>query len=106
MAVGTPVRTGTGEFAYVTITDTKPHHAGYERRYDEYSSALSRFDVALPEHLAGRLTHLDPDFEHLTYGDQGRRARRIREHLRPGDPLVFFAAFRPVDAPCRPLQYL
>jgi hypothetical protein len=34
---------------------------------------------------------LDPDFEHLTYGDQGQRAAQIKQKLGPGDLLVFYA---------------
>ncbi len=36
--------------------------------------------------------HLDPDFDHLSYGDQGARARQLREQLQPGDWLVFYAS--------------
>jgi len=35
--------------------------------------------------------HLDPDFEHLTYGDQGERAKQLRANLRGGDLIVFYA---------------
>jgi hypothetical protein len=42
--------------------------------------------------------HLDPDFEHLTYGDQGERARQIRKKMNPGDLIAFYAGLRPVDA--------
>jgi hypothetical protein len=35
--------------------------------------------------------HLDPDFDHLTYGDQGERARQLRK-LQDGDWLVFYAS--------------
>ena len=33
---------------------------------------------------------LDPDFEHLTYGDQGERAKQLRANLVAGDLLVFY----------------
>jgi Nucleotide modification associated domain 3 len=36
--------------------------------------------------------HLDPDFSHLTYGDQGQRGVQISSKLQPGDLLVFYAA--------------
>jgi hypothetical protein len=35
--------------------------------------------------------HLDPDFAHLTYGDQGERAKQLRAQLQPGDLIVFYA---------------
>jgi hypothetical protein len=50
-------------------------------------------------------THLDPDFEYLTYGDQGQRGKRIDNLLKAEDLLAFFAALRPVDGPLRPLVY-
>lgn len=100
-----PVRVANGEFAYITITDSREHHSGLAKYYEEFIPALNRFNTALPEHLNGRVTHLDPDFSYLSYGDQGQRGRRICEHVGPGDFLAFFAAFRPVDAPARPLVY-
>jgi hypothetical protein len=40
--------------------------------------------------------HLDPDFDHLTYGDQGRRAKQLKANLRTGDLLVFYASLSDV----------
>jgi hypothetical protein len=34
---------------------------------------------------------LDPDFEHLTYGDQGERAKQLRANLKTDDRIVFYA---------------
>jgi hypothetical protein len=39
--------------------------------------------------------HLDPDFEHLTYGDGDARANPIRG-MTSGDFLVFWAGLRPI----------
>jgi hypothetical protein len=33
------------------------------------------YGVALPAHLREQNMHLDPDFDYLTYGDQGERAK-------------------------------
>jgi hypothetical protein len=100
-----PMRLATGEFAYVTITDTKPLRDGMSRSYDEFASVAANFGERLPEWLRGQPTHLDPDFNFLTYGDQGQRAKRIRTQIGFGDLLVFFAALRPVDGSPRPLIY-
>ena len=100
-----PVRTATGEFAYVTITDTKPLRDGMARFYDEFSPVVARFGQQLPKELLGTPTHLDPDFDQLTYGDQGQRGKRISGLLTSGDFLAFYAALRPIDAPPRPLVY-
>ena len=99
-----PVCVSSGEFAFVTITETKPLRPGMARLYDEFTPALKPFGQWLPEPLRGQPTHLDPDFDHLTYGDQGQRAKRV-SGLGRGDLLVFFAALRLVDGPARPLVY-
>jgi hypothetical protein len=58
----------------------------------------------LPSPLLGKPTHLDPDFDYLTYGDRGQRGARVST-LGPGDILAFFAALCPTDAAARPLCY-
>jgi hypothetical protein len=100
-----PMRLASGEFAYVTITDTKPLRDGMTRRYDEFIPVTKRFGEQLPPPLLGQPTHLDPDFDQLTYGDQGQRGKRITSMVNCGDLLAFFAALRPVDGPARPLIY-
>ncbi|HXP60385.1 MAG TPA: hypothetical protein VN829_07840 [Dongiaceae bacterium] len=99
-----PVRESSGEFAYVTITETKRLRPGLARNYDELAPAVARFGLPLPERLLGQPTHLDPDFAHLTYGDQGQRGRSISK-LQRGDVLAFFAGLRPVDNPAGALVY-
>ncbi len=99
-----PVRCETGEFAYVPITEVAKQREGLETRFDPFKEVVEPFGVALPPPLLGSATHLDPDFDHLTYGDQGQRAKRIRT-LQPGDFLAFYASLCPVDAPPRPFVY-
>ena len=43
-----PMRLASGEFAYVTITDSKPMRKGMARRYDEFIPVVKRFGVELP----------------------------------------------------------
>jgi hypothetical protein len=100
-----PMRLATGEFAYITITDTKPARDGLARHYDEFIRVAKRFGKQLPPELIGTPTHLDPDFDQLTYGDQRQRGKRITSTLIAGDLLVFFASLLPVDGPERPLIY-
>jgi hypothetical protein len=38
--------------------------------------------------------HLDPDFDHLTYGDVNERAKQISNKLGSGDLLVFYAGLQ------------
>jgi hypothetical protein len=90
-----PVNVATREFAYVTITEVKQVRPGLARFFDEFVPAISKFHTQLPQSLYGKLTHLDPDFSTLTYGDQGRRAKQIGR-LDVGDLLAFFASLRDV----------
>jgi hypothetical protein len=99
-----PVRESSGEFAYVTVTETKHVRSGLARKYDELVPAVTRLGLPFPERLLGHTTHLDPDFEHLTYGDQGQRGRSISK-LQSGDVLAFFAGLRPVENPAKALVY-
>jgi hypothetical protein len=73
-----PVDARTGKFAYVAIPETAPIHPGLEKPYQVLAPTLAKFDVKLPSHLMLRHMHLDPDFGHLTYGDQGERAKQLR----------------------------
>jgi hypothetical protein len=101
-----PVRNATREFAYVSIPEeaTERLRGGMIRYYDEFIPVVTQFAQALPEPLHGRPTHLDPDFESLTYGDQGQRGRLITT-LAEDDFLVFYAGLRPIDGPSHPLFY-
>lgn len=100
-----PMRLESGEFAYLTITETKQLRSGFGRRYDEFAPVVASFGEMIPDALLGQPTHLDPDFDRLTYGDQGQRGKRIASFLNTGDLLAFFAALRPTDGPSRPLIY-
>ena len=86
-----PVDTQSGKFAYVPIPETHPVHAGMEKPYSALTPVLSTFGLSLPPHLGAQQMHLDPDFELLTYGDQGGRARQMRAYLHAGDLIVFYA---------------
>jgi hypothetical protein len=102
-----PMRLASGEFAYVTIRESENRQPrnGLARYYDDFIPAAASFGEQLPEALLGMPTHLDPDFDYLTYGDAGQRGKRIGTLLNAKDVLAFFAALRPVDGPSRPLVY-
>jgi hypothetical protein len=89
-----PIDSRTGKFAYVPIPDKKPHRNGLERNYREVARAVSTFGVLLPHALADSTMHLDPDYEHLTYGDQGRKGKQIASTMTKGDLLVFYSGLR------------
>lgn len=52
--------------------------------------------VTLPLALRDEPMHLDPDFEHLTYGDDGNRRGAAIKSLTENDLLVFYAGLRPI----------
>jgi Nucleotide modification associated domain 3 len=97
-----------GRFVYVPIPEKRGtlFHPGLERRYGEVLPALETFcgtnrrdlfgDLRFPRTLLQHAMHLDPDFETLTYGDDGaRRGAGIREMIE-GDLLVFYGGLRPI----------
>src|SRR2546429_1201629 len=93
-----PVDPETGQFVYVPIPETKPVHRGLEKPYSLISPALRPLAVTLPGHLADQRMHLDPDFEHITYGDRGPKGRQLASLLRPNDFLVFYAGLNDVSS--------
>ena len=97
----------SGQFVYLPIPERHPFKDGLEVRYDQFEEPLRalseraelRKSTELPSHLKGAGCHLDPDFSHLTYGDQGNRGRIIKK-LEKGDFIAFFASLRPLRS-CR-----
>jgi hypothetical protein len=97
-----------GRFVYVPIPEKRgtPFHPGLERRYGEILPALHRFcgahdcdlcrDLRFPQELLKHPIHLDPDFECLTYGDQGSRRGAGMVNMGEGDVLVFYGGLRPI----------
>ena len=89
-------------FVYVPIPEERDtrFHPGLERRYGEVLPALQRFcrvhdcdlcgDLRFPQELLERPMHLDPDFECLTYGDEGGRRGAGMVNMARGDLLVFY----------------
>jgi hypothetical protein len=85
-----PVDTVSRKFAFVAILESRTIHAGMEKPYSAIVPVLSNFSVSLPAHLHPRHMHLDPDFNHLSYGNQGERAKQLRK-LDPGDVIAFYS---------------
>lgn len=90
-----PVDTVTGGFVYGGIPETQPVVAGWEHPYARLSDNLARMGTALPALLRDRNMHLDPDFEHCTYGDHRRRAAQLARRVQ-GDMVVFYAGLRAI----------
>ncbi len=106
-----PVDPASGRFVYVPIPEKvgTTFHAGLDRHYPEVLPALEQFwaDCAVdlhsglrfPADLLGHPMHLDPDFQQLTYGDEGGRRGSRMVGMSSGDLLAFYAGLRPVH-PC------
>lgn len=104
-----PVNTETNRFIFVPIRD-RYNNSGYikdgERIYGkEVPSALADFErecgesnnicFQLPARLLHQPMHLDPDFLRLTYGDDGKRGRKLMQ-FGEDDFLVFYAGLKPI----------
>lgn len=97
-----------GRFVYVPIPENlgTTFHPGLARRYGEMLPALKGFcglhgcdlddDLRFPQGLSELPMHLDPDFECLTYGDEGARRGAGMVDMCEGDLLVFYGGLRPV----------
>lgn len=108
-----PVDADTGEFVYSPIVESSTElQPSLIRRFDELVPKLEQFHAkrggrdrslsARLEWMKSRPMHLDPDFEHLTYGDNADRRGAALLTLAPGDAIVFYSGLRPV----RPLGHL
>jgi len=93
-----PVDSRTGEFAYVPIPEGAEVHTSMQKPYSALAPVLARFGIELPVRLRSRHMHLDPDFDHFTYGDQGERAKQLRDNLGPGDLIIFYAGLADIHA--------
>lgn len=104
-------------FVYVPIPEKAgtEFHPGLERRFHEVVPALRRFcrrhardlgsDLRFPRRLLRRAMHLDPDFDHLTYGDVGSRRGARLVSMVSGDFLVFYGGLRPIHESPQRLVY-
>jgi len=94
-----PVDPVTGAFVYVPIPEKAgtAFQPGLAKSYEPFRAALAGFTTPkpLPDALLGLHPHLDPDFDALTYGDNGlRRGKGLCDLIRD-DVVVFFAGMRP-----------
>lgn len=112
-----PVDESTGEFVYVPIPESSKtvFHAKMGRPYSEVIPHLENFSsihgidlyehLKFPRPLLQEQMHLDPDFETLTYGDQGARRGASLLKFKQGDLLVFYAGLKPIHKSKQKLIY-
>jgi hypothetical protein len=53
-------------------------------------------DLKFPTSLLDENMHLDPDFQHLTYGDNGKARGKGVASLQKGDFIAFYAGLKPI----------
>jgi len=104
-----PVDPVTCRFAYVPILENeangrKPIRTGYGTTYDKFKAVCESLGKRIPQRLLKRYSHLDPDFEYLTYGDENFRGRPLLG-LDSGDILAFYTALRPIKPSIEKLVY-
>jgi len=112
-----PADLESGEFVYVPIPEGfKSQFAeGTARSFAEIEPLLREFysrrkldftsNSSFPTQLLERSMHLDPDFCHLTYGDDGAARGSDIKKLNPGDLVVFYAGLRPLQKSKNRLVY-
>ncbi|SFN54087.1 Nmad3 family putative nucleotide modification protein [Dokdonella immobilis] len=94
-----PVDSLSSEFVYVSIPESGDFRDGLNTPYAGLREKLDAFGARLPAHLVDRQMHLDPDFAHLSYGDQGQKGKQIRETLKSGDLIAFYSGLRDTRRP-------
>lgn len=99
-----PINPETNEFLYMPIPQSgDKFRIGMGTSYSDLLPYLDDWcqkndtEITLPHNLNTEGTHLDPDFDFSTYGDQATgRGLRVGD-LKTGDFLAFFASFKPVS---------
>lgn len=102
-----PINPDTNEYIYMPIPQSADNfRMGMRTSYSDlkphfnYWCQNNNSDIPFPEHLNNKATHLDPDFDFSTYGDQAT-GRGLRVGLlKKNDFLVFFGSFKPTS-PCK-----
>lgn len=103
-----PVNTKTGDFVYIPIIEEKKNiKLNYVYPFNHFIADLKKFslrngligkdEIRLPDELKDKYTHLDPDFNFLTYGDNSKqRGKELREEFGKGDCIVFYSGMKPI----------
>jgi len=98
-----PINPDTNDYLYMPIPqDNDDFRTGMKTSYNDLSPYFRSWceknnaEIKFPNHLNDKSSHLDPDFDFSTYGDQATgRGLRVKT-LERGDFLAFFASFKPI----------
>lgn len=110
-----PVDTVTNEFIYIPIPESEGQKDNLKIKisYDNFINDVKDFckkynvdyitDLRFPVGIKNEFAHLDPDFENLTYGDNGNARGKSLNELQENDIIVFYAGMQAIN---RNLKYL
>ena len=90
-----PVDPETLKYVYVPIPELRNLKPGMETPYSLITPSLKTFGTPIPGHLCDKFMHLDPDFDHLSYGDRGSKGARVSRLATDQDFIVFYGGFLP-----------
>lgn len=105
-----PIRLNDNSFVYVPIPENGNQvNPSLGRKYQEMEPFVQE-TVGAHRDLSPWLPnadwmHLDPDFEHATYGNNENSKGTRLATLKDGDFLAFYASLKAVDGPEKPLIY-
>jgi len=84
-----------GSFEYIPLSE-KDDKTIEKRTYTDLIGFKGKLSKYLPDNVAIRRVHMDPEFINFTYGDEGRKAIYLRK-LNHDDILVFYAGLKPFE---------
>ena len=99
-----PIRATTGEFVYVPIPEADERvnlvlGCPYRQTEAQVRNLVGNQCDLAPWLPARNWMHLDPDFEHLSYGNNENVKGTRLGNLKHGDFLAFYASLKAVDHP-------
>jgi len=112
-----PANPENGQFVYVPIPENSnvKLHPKFCRTFESVIERLEMFcqqnhcdlseDLNFPSELINQPMHLDPDFQTLTYGDNGAKRGKKIATFSKDDLLVFYSGLNPVKPYLHKLYY-
>ena len=83
-----------GSFEYIPLSEKDENSIEKRTYHDLIGFNNDQISKYLPEQVAIRRVHMDPEFINFTYGDEGKKATYLRK-LNNNDLVVFYAGLKP-----------
>jgi hypothetical protein len=112
-----PVDMLTNKFVYVPIPESgkQENNLRIKIGYEDFIQSVKLFceeysldyinDLNFPLNLEKKYVHLDPDFENLTYGDNGSQRGKGLRNLAENDLILFYSSLKPINTGKNYLTY-